>query len=73
MDNQRNIGINQQSHPHQEGQENNITPQQQGTGQRVSENKSMGMSDRMNESDEQRSNDALRQKDRDVQQDERQP
>jgi hypothetical protein len=29
---------NQQSHPHREGQTMNTTPQQQGTGQRVSEN-----------------------------------
>lgn len=66
--------MNQQSHPHQEGQTMNTTPQQQGTGQRVSENKTQGMSDMMNESEEQKAGDAHEQKDESgVQQDERQP
>ena len=65
---------NQQDHPHREGQTMNTTPQQQGTGQRVSENNSQGMSDMMNESEEQRSGAAHGQKDeRDVQQEQRQP
>ena len=46
--------VNQQDHPHREGQQSNTTPQVQGTGQRVSENKSQGMSDMMNESEEQK-------------------
>ena len=67
-------GMNQQSHPHQEGQTMNTTPQQQGTGQRVSENKTQGMGDMKNESEEQKAGGAHGQKDEsDVQQDERQP
>jgi hypothetical protein len=67
-------GANQQNHPHREGQMNNTTPQQQGTGQRVSENKTQGMSDMLNESEEQQAGRAHGQKDeRDVQQDQRQP
>lgn len=67
-------GMNQQDHPHREGQQNNTTPQVQGTGQRVSENKTQPMSDMLNESDEQRSGQAHGQKDeRNVQQEERQP
>lgn len=74
MSMERNVGNNQQSHPHQEGQTNNATPQQQGTGQRVSENKSMGMADMMNESAEQKAGAAHGQKDEgNVQQEERQP
>lgn len=46
--------VNQQDHPHNEGQQQNTTPQVQGTGQRVSENKTQQMSDMLNESDEQR-------------------
>lgn len=67
-------GSNQQSHPHQEGQMNNTTPQVQGTGQRVSENKSRGLGDMMNESEEQKAGRAHGQKDEGgVQQEERQP
>lgn len=67
-------GMNQQSHPHREGQTMNTTPQQQGTGQRVSENNTQGMSDMMYESEEQKAGGAHGQKDeRDVQQEERQP
>ena len=52
----------------------NTTPQQQGTGQRVSENSSQGMSDMMNESKEQKSGRGHGHKDESgVQQDERQP
>ena len=65
---------NQQSHPHREGQQNNTTPQVQGTGQRVSENKNQQMSDMMNESEEQKAGSAHGQKDESsVQQEERQP
>ena len=65
---------NQQDHPHREGQQNNTTPQIQGTGQRVSENKTQQMSDMLNESDEQKAGRAHGQKDESgVQQDERQP
>ncbi|RYZ25533.1 MAG: hypothetical protein EOO10_18035 [Chitinophagaceae bacterium] len=65
---------NQQDHPHREGQTMNTTPQQQGTGQRVSTNNSQGMSDMMNESEEQKAGRAHGQKDEsDVQQEERQP
>ena len=65
---------NQQNHGHREGQMNNTTPQQEGTGQRVSTNNSQGMSDMMNESEEQKAGRAHGQKDEsDVQQEERQP
>lgn len=67
-------GANQQDHPHREGQMNNTTPQTQGTGQRVSENKSRGLGDMMNESEEQKAGRAHGQKDEsDVQQEQRQP
>ena len=67
-------GMNQQDHPHREGQQNNTTPQVQSTGQRVSENKTQQMSDMLNESNEQRSGQSHGQKDeRNVQEDERQP
>lgn len=69
MDKESNMDINQQSHPHQEGQENNTTPQQQGTGQRVSENKSTGMSTMNSGGD----NSGQQQKEKEVQQNERQP
>lgn len=64
--------MNQQSHPHSEGQQNNTTPQVQGTGQRVAENNNQQMSDMLNESEEQRSGRSHDQKDEsDVQQEER--
>jgi hypothetical protein len=72
MDKERNVSINQQNHPHQEGQENNMTPQQPGSGQRSTVNNSMNMGSMMNESEEQDKGN-LQQKERDVQQDERQP
>lgn len=66
--------MNQQDHPHREGQQNNTAPQGQGTGQRGSENNTQQMSDMLNESDEQRSGPAHGQPDEgDVQQEERQP
>lgn len=66
--------MNQQDHPHREGQQNNTTPQVQGTGQHVSENNTQQMSDMMNESDEQKAGRAHGQQDESgVQQDERQP
>jgi hypothetical protein len=66
--------MNQQDHPHREGQQNNTTPQVQGTGQRVAENNSQQMSDMLNESDEQKAGRAHDQNDEsDVQQDEKQP
>lgn len=66
--------MNQQDHPHREGQQNNTTPQVQGTGQRVSENNTQQMSDMMNESEEQRSGRSHgQQREDDVQHDERQP
>lgn len=74
MDQTNNFSGNQQSHPHQEGQMNNVTPQQSGTGQRVSENKSQTMGDMLQESDEQKAGRAHGQQDeRDVQQEQRQP
>ena len=67
--------MNQQNHPHAEGQQNNTAPQVQGTGRQVSEtNNSQQMSDMLNESEEQRAGRSHDQKDESgVQQDERQP
>ena len=66
--------MNQQDHPHREGQQNNTTPQVQGTGQRVSENKTQQESDMRNESEEQKAGRSQGQQDeRDVQQEGRQP
>lgn len=74
MGNNNKPGMNQQDHPHREGQQNNTTPQVQGTGQRVSTNNTQQLSDMMNESEEQRSGAAHGQRNEsDVQQDERQP
>lgn len=56
--------MNQQDHPHREGQQNNTTPQVEGTGQRTSTNNTQQLSDmgdQHNEGEEQ------------VQQEERQP
>lgn len=77
----KEIGIDRQSHPHEEGAQHNITTQQEGTGQRVSKNNSMGLSNMMNESESQQAGrahepqdkDNLQQKEKNVQQDERQP
>ena len=55
--------MNQQDHPHREGQQQNTTPQVQGTGQRVSENKTQQMSDMLNESEEQKTGRAQGQND----------
>jgi hypothetical protein len=66
--------MNQQTHSHAEGQQNNTTPQVQGTGQRVSENNNQQMSDMLNESEEQKAGRAHGQQDESgVQQEERQP
>lgn len=74
MDSNNKPGANQQNHPHREGQMNNTTPQEQGTGQRVSENNSRGLGDMLNESEEQKAGRAHEQKDESgVQQDQRQP
>lgn len=74
MDKKNNFSTRQQSHPHKEGQMDNVTPQQAGTGQRVSENKSQAMGDMMQESEEQKAGNAQGQKDNnEVQQDETQP
>ena len=58
MDKKNNFSTRQQTHPHQEGQVNNITPQKEGTDQRVSENKSQAMPDILNDNSEQRSGDS---------------
>ena len=55
--------MNQQDHPHREGQQNNTTPQVHGKGQRVSENKTQQMSDMLNESDGQKAGKAHGQRD----------
>ena len=74
MGNDNKPSMNQQDHPHREGQQNNTTPQVQSTGQRVSENSTQQMSDMRNESGEQKAGGAHGQKDdSNVQQEERQP
>ena len=74
MDSNNKPSMNQQDHPHREGQQNNTTPQVQGTGQRVSKNNTQQMSDMLNEGSEQQSGQAHGQQDeQDVQQEERQP
>jgi hypothetical protein len=73
MNTENKPGINQQNYSHQEGQMDNISPQQ-GAAQRGSTNNSQGLSDMMNESEEQKAGRAHGQKDESsVQQDERQP
>jgi hypothetical protein len=74
MDKKNNFSTRQQSHPHREGQMDNVTPQQSGTGQRVSENKSQAMGDMLNDSEEQKAGRTDNgRSEEDVQQDERQP
>lgn len=74
MDSNNNPGANQQNHPHREGQMNNTTPQEQGNGQRVSENNARGLGDMLNESSEQKAGRAHgQQNESDVQQEQRQP
>ena len=64
--------MNEQTHPHNEGQQNNTASQAQGAGQRANQNNSQQMSDMLNESEEQRAGRAHGQKDEgDVQQEER--
>lgn len=74
MDNNNKPSLNQQTHSHAEGQQNNKTPQVGGTGQRDSNNNNHQMSDMLNESEEQKAGNAHgQQNESDVQQDERQP
>ena len=73
MNTENKPGVNQQNYSHQEGQMDNITPQQ-GAEQRGPTNNSHGMSDMMNESEEQKAGRDHGQKDGSSgQQDERQP
>jgi len=55
-DNKENASVNRQDHGHQEGQQNNTPPMQQGEfqGQRHAENHNQPMSNMMNESEEQK-------------------
>lgn len=62
MDKKNNFSTRQQPHGHQEGQMNNVTPQQEGTGQRVSENKSQAMGDILNDGEEQKAGGSQDQK-----------
>ena len=77
MSNQKeNTSVNRQDHPHQEGNQNNTAPVQQGQfqGQRHAENHNQQMSDMKQESEEQRAGRGHGQKDDSgVQQEERQP
>lgn len=62
--------MNQQDHPHREGQQNNTTPQVEGTGQRTTTNNTQQLSDIGGGN----STEALKdQTEGRVQQDERQP
>ncbi len=74
--NRENVSVNHQDHPHQEGQQNNTAPVQQGEfqGQRHAGNHNQPMSSMMQESDEQKAGKAHGQKDEgNVQQEERLP
>lgn len=72
MDKKNNFSTRQQSAPHREGQMDNVTPQKDGTGQRVSENKSQAMPDILNNNEEQhRSGQPGEQNQRDQQQKDR--
>ncbi len=72
--NNKKPSSNQQEHSHQEGQMNNVAPQKGGAGQRENTNNSHGMSEMMNESEEQKAGRAHGQKDESgVQQEQRQP
>lgn len=72
MSNDNKSSMNQQDHPHREGQQNNTASQ--GTGQRNSENNTQQLSDIMNESEAQKAGSAHGQQDESgVQQEERQP
>lgn len=67
-----NTSMNQQDHPHREGQQNNIAPQ--GGGQKSKVNNSQQMSDMLAESEEQKAGRAHGQQDESgVQQEERLP
>lgn len=71
-----NTSVNRQTHSHQEGQQNNTAPVQQGTyqGQRHGENHNQPMSNMMQESEEQKKGSGHGQKDESgVQQEERLP
>ena len=68
MSNDReNTSVNRQKHPHQEGQQNNTVPVQQGEfqGQRHADNHNQPMSNMMQESEEQKGGKAQEQKDED--------
>lgn len=70
--NKQNPSVNQQDHPHQEGNQNNTAPVQQ--GQRHANNHNQQMSNMKNESEEQRQGPAHGQKDESgIQQEERLP
>ena len=69
-----NASVNHQTHPRQEGEQNNIPPIHKADGQRRSDNHSQPMSNMMEESPEQKAGKAHGQKDEGwVQQEERQP
>ena len=74
--NKENTSANRQDHGHQEGNQNNTAPVQQGQfqGQRHAENHTQSMNNMMEESPEQKAGKAHGQEDEGwVQQDERQP
>jgi hypothetical protein len=74
--NKENASVNRQNHSHQEGQQNNTPPVQQGEyqGQRHGENHNQPLSNMLQESEEQKRGKAHGQTDeRTVQEDERQP
>lgn len=74
MSTNNNATSNRQEHLHQEGQMNNTAPHQEGNSQTGSNNNSHGMSEMMNESEEQKAGRAHGQKDESgVQQEQRQP
>ena len=72
--NNKNASVNHQTHPHQEGQQNNTSSINQADAQRQSDNNNQSMSNMFNESVEQKASGTHGQShENSIQQDERQP
>lgn len=57
----KNTDVNHQSHGHQEGQQDNIPPLQEGDGQRNTSNNSQQMSNILQDSEEQKADNKNRE------------
>ena len=74
MSTENKPSMNRQDHPHGGGQQNNTTPQVEGTGQRVTTNNTQQLNDMMKENEEQKRGKAhVDTHDEDIQREERQP